>query len=166
MSIWFKTCKQKTLQIQIGWELQTDPRYTETPLINGDTITPDSSSSLASRTAPEFWRFLQTQNRERQKSLGKKKGLGKKSCNFLVILGVCLLFLMSEFNRDLEVFHQKLVQTTLVPVPETNSTGKKVHHNSTPQHTSTVQQPGDEPAGTRNDPFKGIKISWEPSILF
>lgn len=133
---------------------------------NSDTITPDSSSSLASRTVPEFWRFLQTQNRERQKGLGKKEGLGKKSCDFLVSQGVCLLFLMGEFKYDLEEFHQKLVQTKLVPVPETNAAGKKAHHNSIPQHPSTVQQPADEPAGTRNDPFKGIKISMEPVILF
>lgn len=166
VSIWFKICRQKALQIQIGWELQTDPNYTEIPLINGDIITPDSSSSLASRTVPEFWRFLQTQNRERQKGLGKKEGLGKKSCDFLVSQGVCLLFLMGEFKHDLEEFHQKLVQTKLVPVPETNAAGKKAHHNSIPQHPSTVQQPADEPAGTRNDPFKGIKISMEPVILF
>lgn len=78
-------------------------------------------------------RFLQTRSREKQKSLGeKKKGLGKKISNFLVILAVCLSFLMSEFNHDLEVFHQKLVQTKQVPVLATNSGRNKTRHNSTP----------------------------------
>lgn len=124
--------------------------------------------------APEFGIWLEEQevppNTEQggAESLGEKKekGLGKKNRNFLVSLGVCLEFLMSEFNHDLGVFHQKLEQTKLVPVQETNSDGKKTHHNSTPQHPSTVQQPPEKPSGTRKDMFKGRKISREPSILF
>lgn len=117
-------------------------------------------------TAPELgtWienrRFLQTKSRERQ------KGLGKKTSNFLVSLGVCLLFLMSEFNYDLKVFNQKLIKIKLVPVLKTNPDGKQTCHNWTPQHPSTVQQPADKPSETRNDVFKGRKISTKPCILF
>lgn len=116
-------------------------------------------------TAPEFGTWI-----EEQKVPPNRAGRGRKvwgeDQQFLGQLGGCLLFLMSEFNYELKVFHQKPIKIKLVPVLETNTDGKETCHNSTLQSPPTGQQPADKPSGTRNDVFKGRKISREPSILF
>lgn len=135
-----------------------------------ETITPDSPSSLDPRNS-SWIRDLACRTGGSSKHRAgrgrtiweRRKAWGRR---LVISWSARELFLMNEFKYCLEGFNQKLVQTKPVPAPATNTDGKKTRHNWTPWHPSTVQQPEDKPFGTRNDMFKGRKISREPSIPF